>query len=302
MPCCKILIALTIIAVIIAAWVFIYLYINNFRIKYFDLKMLFSGRKKPVEVGRYYDNFFESYNTVYGDTIQSYRSEHIAQLHAYILNSAGLKDGMKVLDAGCGVCGPAIYFAQNCNITIEAVTISEKQAALAKQKISDNNLSDKINVKCADYHLLDKIFPENTFDLVLFLESYGHAQNHTKLLRASAKVLKKGGYIYIKDYFKKDMPKKLLQRQLIKMGTKNMDNIYRYNTPDLYHTIYIMRHLNFDLIRMQIPQVPEWDKNRVIQEFHVQNNIDFYNSKDALFDQNNGRFIVDPYEMLFVKK
>ena len=293
--------AIFFLLLLFAVIVFIFLYRNNFRIKYFDLKIFFSGGKTPQEVGRYYDDWLSRYQEVYGDTIQSYRSENIEALHQYIIKSAGLKDGMKILDAGCGVCGPAVYFAQKLDIHIDAVTISQKQGEAAQTKINDSGLQDKISVKAADYHNIDKIYPENNFDVVIFLESYGHAQHHEKLLTAASKVVKTGGYIYIKDYFKKDLPKSVMQKQLIKMGLRNMDSIYRYNTPDLYHTIFIMRQLNFELRWLRIPELPEWDNNKVIQEFHIKNNISFYNGKDHLYDQNNGRFIVDPYEMVFYK-
>ncbi|OPZ97716.1 MAG: Demethylrebeccamycin-D-glucose O-methyltransferase [Bacteroidetes bacterium ADurb.Bin408] len=223
-------------------------------------------------------------------------------LHEYIMQSAGIKDGIKILDAGCGVCGPAIYFAGKRDINIDAITVSQKQADVAAENIIKAGLEHKISVRHADFHQVDKLFPENSFDLILFLESYGHAYNHEKLIKAATKVLKKGGHIYIKDYFKKDLPGSLLQRQLIRMGIKNMNNVYRYNTPDLYHTIYILRQLNFELKWLRIPDIPEWDGNKVIQKFHEKNNIAFYNGKDELYDQNNGRFIVDPYEMLFYKR
>ena len=301
MPCCKILIILITLLLLFSAIVFSFLYYNNFRIMYFDLRMLFPGKKKPEAVGKYYDDWLDRYQEVYGNTIQSYRSENIELLHQYIIKSAGLKDGMNILDAGCGVGGPAIYFAKQLDIHIDAITVSEKQAQEAQKNVNDCGLQDKISIITGDYHLIDKMYPENYFDEVIFLESYGHAQNHEKLLKAASKVLKTGGCIYIKDYFKKDLPKDLLQKQLIKMGIRNMDTVYHYNTPDLYQTIYIMRQLNFELHWLRIPELPEWDNNKVIQDFHIKNNIAFYNGKDALYNQNNGRFIVDPYEMTFFK-
>jgi len=301
MFCCTILIILIAVFVALVLFVFIYLYNNNYRIWYFDLMALLPGTKTPSEVGNYYDTWFDTYEDVYGDTIQSYRSEHLELLHDYIMKSIGLKDGMLICDAGCGVGGPAIFFASKLNIHIEAVNISEKQFAAAQENIKIKGLADRITVKKGDYHHLNKIYPENYFDAVIFLESFGHAQNHRTLLSNAAKVVKDGGVIYIKDYFKKDLPKSLFQKKLIKMGLKNMDHYYRYNTPDLYHTIYIMRRLNFELRWLKIPDIPQWDNNKVIQEFHLKNNIAFYNNKDELFDQNNGRFIVDPYEMYFVK-
>lgn len=302
MTCCTALLILIIALFMGALSLWLYLYLNHFRLKYFDLKMLLPGKRKPAEVGSYYDDWHEQYKAVYGDTIQSYRSNNIESLHAYIMESAGLKDGMKVLDAGCGLCGPAVYFAGRLDISIEAVTVSQKQAEAAADNIIKHGLQDKIHVKQGDFHYIDKLYPEGHFDAVLFLESYGHAQNQPRLLEAASKVLKKGGTVYIKDYFKKDLPNNLFQRSLIRMGISNMNSIYRYNTPDLYHTIYTMRKLNFEFKWVRIPEIPDWDGNKVIQEFHEKNNIAFYNHKDELFDQNNGRFIVDPYEMLFYKR
>lgn len=302
MPCCNLLIVFAVLVLTGLIGVFIWLYVNNFRLWYLDLKMLFRGRTSPEAVGDYYDEWNERYKEVYGDTIQSYRSENTDLLHDYVMKSAGLQDGMRILDAGCGLCGPAIYFAKHRNIRIEAVTVSKVQADDARNAVASQGLQHKINVSCADYHKMGKQYEKSSFDVVMFLESYGHARDHKELIAAAAHVLKPGGYVYIKDYFKKDMPADLLQKQLIKMGIKNMDAIYRYHTPDLYHTIYLFRKLNFELRRIQLPELPDWDQNKVIQSFHHKNNIAFYNGKDHLFDQKNGRFIVDPYEMVFVKR
>jgi len=304
MPCCKILIFFIALLLIFTAFVWFYLYKNNYRLYYIDLKKLFKGAYKSEKIGRYYDEWHERYAETYGDTIQSYRTEDLNELHAYIMKSAGLKDGMHILDAGCGMGGPAVFFAKHLNISIEGITISEKQAKAAQEQAKEHALEKKINFTAGDFHKIDKLYAPASFDLVLFLESYGHARYQKELLRATAKVLKKGGRIYIKDYFKKDLPDNAFQKKLIKMGLKNMDKVYRYNTPDLYHTIYILRKLNFELRLLKIPDFTysNWDKNSVIQSFHEKNNIALYNNKDELFDQNNGRFIVDPYEMIFVKR
>ncbi|MDD3876784.1 MAG: class I SAM-dependent methyltransferase [Bacteroidales bacterium] len=304
MSCCIILAIIALLFFLMCILIGVYLFRNNFRIMYFDLTKFFNGREIPEKVGSYYDEWNDRYLETYGDTIQSYRTEDLNELHAYIAKSAGLKDGMRILDAGCGFGGPAMYFAEHHDIQIEALTISQKQMDILKHNIDIAKLTDKISAKCGDFHDLDKIYNKESFDAVLFLESFGHAWNPKKLLKAAAGVLKTGSYIYIKDYFKKDMPDDRLQKKLIKMGLKNMDDIYRYNTPDLYHTIYLMRKLNFELRSLKIPDfsIEKWDKNKVIQSFHQKNNIAFYNNKDHLFDQKNGRFIVDPYEMIFVKR
>src|SRR5689334_6724984 len=61
-------------------------------------------------VGEFYDQQHDAFLKVYGDTIQAFRTTDITKLLEYQARSMGLKNGMKILDAGCGICGPAIYF------------------------------------------------------------------------------------------------------------------------------------------------------------------------------------------------
>ena len=81
-------------------------------------------------VGEFYDKYFSEFEKVYGNVIQAFRTNNLENLLNYQFKSAGFKNGDKLLDAGCGVCGPAIHFAKHYEVDIEAISISEKQITI----------------------------------------------------------------------------------------------------------------------------------------------------------------------------
>ncbi len=55
------------------------------------------------------------------------RDEAIRNRFQYVIDQAGIKKNMLVLDAGCGVAGGAIYVAKHAGAIVEAITITPKQ-------------------------------------------------------------------------------------------------------------------------------------------------------------------------------
>jgi len=159
---------------------------------------------KLADVVEHYDKHAAVYREVFKDVFQTSRPTDLNELLAYEMASMKLEDGYRVLDAGCGVCGPSIWFAKNKNVTIDAVTISPNQKPTAETAIAAAGLSGRVHVHVADYHKLEDIFPVNTFDTVFYLESLCHAVSFQRTLASAAKVLKPGGHLYIKDYFERD--------------------------------------------------------------------------------------------------
>src|SRR5262245_1173717 len=60
---------------------------------------------------------------------------------------AGIQSGQRVLDAGCGVCGPSIDIATSIkDVCIDAVTLSPLQAKIARQAVKAAELADRIEI------------------------------------------------------------------------------------------------------------------------------------------------------------
>src|ERR1051325_792971 len=134
-------------------------------------------------VDKHFSTLNNRYLTVYGGVIEASRTTDTKEMLAYLASNAGIKDGMKLLDAGCGVCGPARYFASKFDIHIDAITATRLQHTIAEQKNKDAELDSKISVICGDFHILSNFYPANSYDLVYFFESFCHAFDYHKVLK-----------------------------------------------------------------------------------------------------------------------
>ena len=78
-------------------------------------------------------------------TAQVQKAEHILQ-------KLYLKEGMSVLDIGCGWGFLMIKAAKEYGISGTGITLSEEQLKAFQQKIVEEHLEDQLTVKLMDYH------------------------------------------------------------------------------------------------------------------------------------------------------
>ena len=198
------------------------------------------------KTANYYNQFQQGYNDVYGDIIQAFRPTDAEDLMKAIVSGAGLYDGLTIVDAGCGIGGPAIWLAQHMSVKITGMTISDVQTEQGRANVSKANQSHAIDIITGDYHEMSKILPEASFDRVLFLESLGHAGEPDIVISEAFSVLKPGGVIYIKDFYYKE-PSDPHQADRIKKVIANIDQSYSYNTLNLIDTIKTLRAVGFEI-------------------------------------------------------
>ncbi|MBL0078693.1 MAG: class I SAM-dependent methyltransferase [Bacteroidetes bacterium] len=207
----------------------------------------FSSKSKDyssIDVGSFYDQHYDAFHKVYGEVIQAFRTNDLSKILTYQIEQIGIEDGFTILDAGCGVCGPARFFAKHTSTHIHAVSISKVQCTVGEQKINEENLSDKITVHHHDYHKIDKLFKKDFFDRIYFLESFGHSNNKEMLIKACWKVLKPGGEIYIKDLFIRKVANAGTQNKINKEITK-INNAYHYDVADLNLFLDLVRDIGY---------------------------------------------------------
>lgn len=221
-----------------------------------------------LDVGNFYDKNHSAFIQVYGEVIQAFRTNNLDSILNYQVHQIGLKPEYKVLDAGCGVCGPARYFAKNIGCSIDAVSVSATQVNSAKAYIEKENLQDKISVHQYDYHEVDKLFPNENFDKIYFLESFGHSTDKEKLLKAMWKVLKPGGEVYIKDLFRRISSSWLVQRK-IDSEINKINKAYHYEVADLSEFVNMVREIGYVIEFVKTIDIPldEFENLSISNEF-----------------------------------
>jgi cyclopropane-fatty-acyl-phospholipid synthase len=110
--------------------------------------------------------------------------------YAALARSIGLESAHHVLEIGCGWGGFAEFLGREVGATVQAITISKAQHAFAKQRIFQEGLSERVDVRLMDYRDV-----KGHFDRVASIEMFeavGEAYWPT-YFRKIAEVLRPGG-------------------------------------------------------------------------------------------------------------
>jgi cyclopropane fatty-acyl-phospholipid synthase-like methyltransferase len=154
------------------------------------------------DVAAYYDDWTERYEAVFGDVFQHLKAADHAELLDHMVEITAMQDGERLLDAGCGICGPARHFARSRSVHVLGVTVSERQAERARELVAKASLDDRIDVVVGDFHHLDGVAEAGSQDLVYFLEALVHSHDPAAALRSAFTVLAPGGRLYVKDFYR----------------------------------------------------------------------------------------------------
>jgi len=202
------------------------------------------------EVRSYYDTMNPLIMQYVGTTYQAALLITDSEAHPscasnlYFASEAGIQPGNRVLDAGCGNCGPSIDICQNIQgVKIDAITLSEVQANTARDLVQKAGLAEQIQVHVGDFHHLS--FAKETFDVVFFFESAGYSYDYQQLLTEIHRVIRPGGKLYIKDIFRNEPPLSEQEQQAI----SDFNQVYRYKTPQMSEMIEVISRVGFQEVQ-----------------------------------------------------
>ena len=87
----------------------------------------------------------------------------------HIIEKLQIKEGMSVLDIGCGWGGMAIQIAKDTGARVKGITLSENQFATAKKRAHEEGLADKVTFALQDYRN-----EKDTYDRIVSVGMFEH--------------------------------------------------------------------------------------------------------------------------------
>jgi ubiquinone/menaquinone biosynthesis C-methylase UbiE len=124
----------------------------------------------------------------------------------------------KVLEIGCGTGTLAVLCAEK-GASVFGFDMSSRMLAIAKKKIREKNLGDRVEIAEMGAIEMDKAFASETFDKVVstlvFSELYSDEQKY--VLAEAYRVLKHGGLIVIADEVRSNSVAKRVIQLLVRI-------------------------------------------------------------------------------------
>jgi tocopherol O-methyltransferase len=156
-----------------------------------------------AEIRDHYDSLAFVYQTFWGDHLhhglfvddQALPQEAQICMLDHCIKLLELRGEKEVLDLGCGHGGTLVYLARLLDCHGVGLTISPKQAQIAKASIAQAGLSHRLTILLEDVATFP--FPVEGFDLVWAMESSEHFADKPQFLRDVAYTLRPGGKLLL---------------------------------------------------------------------------------------------------------
>jgi len=162
-------------------------------------------------VNGYYDGATELYEFGWAKSFhfsRFYKGEgfhqSLARHEHYLALQMGLKPGMRVLDVGCGVGGPAREIARFAGVKIVGVNNNDFQIGRARLYTEQAGLSGQVEFVKGDFMTLSEMFGSESFDAVYAIEATVHAPSFEGVYGEIYKILKPGGVFGVYEWVMTD--------------------------------------------------------------------------------------------------
>ena len=146
----------------------------------------------------YYERVTDTYRKSWGESFHfavfkgsEPLDEALAATEHFVADRGGFKPGMRVLDVGCGVGGPALNIAEHSGAHVTGLNIVEYQLRIARQRARDRGLAERTHFQHGDAMALP--FADATFDAVYIFEAACHMPDKARFYAECARVLMPGG-------------------------------------------------------------------------------------------------------------
>ena len=124
-------------------------------------------------------------------------SQALLNLNQEMAEKAELTADSKVLDAGCGVGGTAIYFAKHYGCRVVGITLAPHQAEKARVNAAKEGVEELCTFKVMNF--MKTSFDDESFDAVVGIESICYAEPKLAFIKEAHRLLIKGGKLVVAD-------------------------------------------------------------------------------------------------------
>ncbi|MFJ5230234.1 class I SAM-dependent methyltransferase [Kitasatospora sp. NPDC088391] len=149
-----------------------------------------SRRRDRAAISHHYDVGNDFYRLVLGPTLvyscaywepgaRSLEDAQTAKLDL-VCRKLGLRPGMRLLDVGCGWGSLVLHAARRYGVRAVGVSLSAEQVALARQRVAEAGLADRVEIRLQDYREV----PDGPFDAVSSVGMAEHVGSAQYLLYA----------------------------------------------------------------------------------------------------------------------
>ncbi len=156
----------------------------------------YTAMEGPLQVAWNIQNSLAIHYGYWDEKVKSF-PESLRRMNEVMAETAKIKQGETVLDAGCGVGGSSIYLAKTLGCKAVGVTLSAKQVSHAFENAKQHGVSHLTDFKVMNYSQTE--FPDQSFDIVWGCESICYADDKEQFVKEAYRVLKPGGRLIIAD-------------------------------------------------------------------------------------------------------
>ena len=108
-----------------------------------------------------------------------------------VCTKLALQKGERVLDVGCGWGSFAIHAAREYGVSVTGITLSENQASLARRRVAEAGVADRVEIRLVDYREL----PDDNYDAIASIGMVEHVGSNQidEYAHTLARLLHPGG-------------------------------------------------------------------------------------------------------------
>jgi cyclopropane fatty-acyl-phospholipid synthase-like methyltransferase len=157
----------------------------------------------------YFDRVTDTYRRAWGDSFHfalfsgdETLPEAMVATERRLADEGGFRPGMRVLDIGCGVGGPALNIAEHSGAHVTGVNIVPHQIEIARRRAAERGLAERTHFELADG--MSMPFPDGAFDAAYSFDAGCHMPDKARFYVECARVLRPGGVFLGNDWLQRD--------------------------------------------------------------------------------------------------